>query len=432
MNFRFGSIGLAVAVSLGSLAPGLVQAPAAEAAAPAAAKDPIGTLIAQQHLDSSQNAVPVALGLGFSESAGRSRFTVELSDPVKVHAFTLLNPNRIVIDMPDVMWRVGKEPRPSGRSLVKSYRYGLFRKGNARFVIDLNAPAKIEPPIILPPEKGHGFQLVIDLEPTSLGAFTASAGWPAEADPNVAARAAAPAPKPDKPVIVIDAGHGGIDPGTHGDSGLEEKDLVLAVAKNLRRALQATGRYSVQLTRDTDVFIPLRERVAIARADHGDLFLSLHADSNVHPDIRGASVYTLSEDASDRETETLADKENMSDVIAGVDLSGESNPVASILIDLAQRDTMNRSVRFAETVLATLPAATTVRPTTPHRSAGFAVLKAPDIPSVLVELGYLTNQKDESAMRTEAWRRRIAEALVTAVDRQFGFQTAPFARQAAN
>jgi N-acetylmuramoyl-L-alanine amidase len=233
-----------------------------------------------------------------------------------------------------------------------------------------------------------------------------------------------------KRLIILDPGHGGIDPGTHGQSGLLEKDLVLSVAKTLRKALESTGRYRVQLTRDTDVFIPLRERVNIARAAHGDLFVSLHADSNDHRDIRGASVYTLSEDASDREAATLAEKENMSDIIAGVDLTGENSPVASILIDLAQRDTMNRSVRFAETVVGTLPAATSLLALSPHRSAGFAVLKGPDIPAVLIELGYLTNVKDESEMATEAWRNRVARALSSAIDTHFAAEIGLGLRQA--
>jgi N-acetylmuramoyl-L-alanine amidase len=172
--------------------------------------------------------------------------------------------------------------------------------------------------------------------------------------------------------------------------------------------------------------------VNIARAAHGDLFVSLHADSNDRPAIRGASVYTLSEDASDRDAAILAEKENMSDVIAGVDLRGENNPVASILIDLAQRDTLNRSSRFAETVLASLSPATMVRPTTPHRGAGFAVLKAPDIPAVLVELGYLTNANDESLMATGRWRAGVAKALTEAIDKHFAPVSAPPARQAAN
>ena len=431
---------LAICLALGL---GLVlsaQSADGREAPPAAAprQDPIGALLAEKVLNGAQSSIPVVIGLKLSETAQRTRFALELSDPVDVRAYTLTNPNRVVIDMPDVLWRAGDEARPSGRRAVKSYRYGQFRRGNFRFVVDLNTPVKVEAPLLVPPEEGFGFRLMIDLTPSTREAFVAAAGWPrgstagtlsAEQPP----APAAPAPRGDagKRLVVIDAGHGGIDPGTHGRSGIREKDLVLGVARELRKALEATGRYRVQLTRDSDVFIPLRERVNIARVAHADLFVSLHADSNDHPDIRGASVYTLSEDASDREAASLAEKENMSDVIAGVDLAGESSPVASILIDLAQRDTMNRSVRFAERVLTSLPRATMVRPSSPHRSAGFAVLKAPDIPAALIELGYLSNSEDEAEMRKPAWRTRVAGSLVAAINGHFAAEAGLSGQQAA-
>jgi N-acetylmuramoyl-L-alanine amidase len=410
------------------------------AAAPAPGRDdPIGKLLAEQVLKGSQSSVPVVIGLKLTETPQQTRFALELSDPVDVRVYTLTNPNRVVIDMPDVLWRAGDDARPSGRRAVKSYRFGQFRRGNFRFVVDLNTPVKVEAPQLVPPEQGMSFQLMIDLTPTTREAFAAAAGWPTGSAFETASAAppagpSAPAPQrgdAQRRLVVVDAGHGGIDPGTHGHTGVREKDLVLAVARELRRALEATGRYRVQLTRDNDVFIPLRERVSIARAAHADLFVSLHADSNDHPDIRGASVYTLSEDASDREAATLAEKENMSDVIAGVDLTGENSPVASILIDLAQRDTMNRSVRFAERALTAMAPATLVRPTSPHRSAGFAVLKAPDIPAVLIELGYLTNREDEVEMMKPAWRAKVAASLVTAIDGHFSAEPGLPGRQAA-
>lgn len=398
--------------------------------------DPIGALLAEKVLKGEPSSLPVVIGLKLNETAQRTRFALELSDPVDVRVYTLVNPNRVVIDMPDVLWRAGEGARPTGRRAVKSYRYGQFRKGNFRFIVDLNSPVKVEVPQLVPPEEGFSFRLMIDLTPTTREEFAAAAGWPrgaavASAAPSTSLTAPVRRGDAEKRLVVVDAGHGGIDPGTHGRSGIQEKDLVLAVAKELRRALEATGRYRVQLTRDTDVFIPLRERVNIARAVRADLFVSLHADSNDHPDIRGASVYTLSEDASDREAATLAEKENMSDVIAGVDLAGDNSPVASILIDLAQRDTMNRSVRFAERVLTALPRSTMVRPSSPHRSAGFAVLKAPDIPAALIELGYLSNSSDEAEMRKPAWKTKVASSLVAAIDGHFSAESAPPGRQAA-
>src|SRR6266566_860339 len=371
------------------------------------------------------------MGLQLQDRPGKSRLVLELSDPIDFRIFLLSSPERAVIDMPQVLWRAGELPAPTGKAMVKDYRFGMFRKEVARLVLDLNRPVKIDNAQVLSPKDGAGFRLILDLSPTTAADFLAHTGWPrslavsARSDDTNRKTA-----RDELPLIILDPGHGGMDPGAHGGSGLLEKDLALAVARQLKDKLEQSGRYRVKLTRDGDVFIPLRDCVSFARAAHGDLFVSLHADSNDHREIRGASVYTLSEDASDREAATLAEKENMSDIIAGVDLTGENSPVASILIDLAQRDTMNRSVRFAETVIGSLPAATMLRPLFPHRSAGFAVLKAPDIPAVLIELGYLTNAKDESEMATEAWRSRVARAISSAIDTHFAAEIGLGLRQA--
>src|SRR3984957_11321554 len=304
------------------------------------------------------DAEPVVMSARIDERADRTRFIVELSDPVKIRVFTLANPNRVVIDMPEMLWRLTREDRPSGKGAVGSYRYGLFRPGNSRFVIDLRRPAKISEPLILPPQAGNGFRIVLDLQPTTQGKFASTAGWPADlrAREATAERLATATPPgsatsadavSERRVVVLDAGHGGIDAGASGVDGVLEKDLVLDEVLRLRKKLLRRG-YSVHLTRDSDLYIPLLERVNVARALHADLFVSLHADSNSDPSVYGASVYTLSEAGSDREAAALARKENLSDVIAGVDLSGQNSPVASILIGLAQRDTMNRSVRFAQ------------------------------------------------------------------------------------
>ena len=225
-----------------------------------------------------------------------------------------------------------------------------------------------------------------------------------------------------KKIVVIDPGHGGIDSGTNGVNGLMEKDLVLAEGLRLAKVLKAKG-YNVHMTRDSDVFIPLPERVAIARKAHADLMISLHADSNPDPSVNGLSIYTLNDGRSDREAAALARRENQSDIIAGVDLSRANSPVAPILIDLAQRDTINRSSRFAETALGQLNSVTDILARSPHRAASLAVLVAPDTPAVLIELGYLSNRSDAAQMNTEAWRDRVAEAIAGAVDRNFAAQT---------
>ncbi|QEX21514.1 N-acetylmuramoyl-L-alanine amidase [Hypericibacter adhaerens] len=224
-----------------------------------------------------------------------------------------------------------------------------------------------------------------------------------------------------RPLVVLDPGHGGVDPGTVGSSGYFEKSLTLAMALEIKRQIEADGRFRVQLTRDTDIFIPLRDRIAISRAAHADIFISLHADSNFNAAHRGATVYTLSETASDAEAEALATKENKADLIAGVDLTNENQMVTSILIDLAQRETKNQSVRLADYMVQELASGTLLNRNT-HRFAGFAVLKAPDVPSVLLELGYLSNKQDEKLLQTKAYRRKMATAILKAIADYFQWQ----------
>jgi N-acetylmuramoyl-L-alanine amidase len=364
---------------------------------------------------------PVVMSARIGEHEDRTRLVIELSDPIALRAFSLTNPNRVILDMPEVVWRMGTPPVPSGRGLIKAYRYGLFRAGNSRMVVDLNRPARLAQTLVIPPTAGFGYRVVIDLFPTTQTAFAADAGWPADLKAREAAAerkamlATAPATA-GKKVVVIDPGHGGIDPGTQSAGGLLEKDLVLAEGLHLAKTLRARG-FTVFMTRDKDIFIPLRDRVSFARAHHADLFISLHADSNPDPEVNGLSVYTLSDGRSDREAAALAKRENQSDAIAGVDLSGGNSPVAPILIDLAQRDTINKSSRFAEGALAQLAGATDILARSPHRSASLAVLVAPDVPAVLIELGYLSNRADAAQMRTEAWRSRVADAIATAASR---------------
>ena len=367
---------------------------------------------------------PVVLSARIGEHEDRTRFVIELSDPVNLRTFTLTNPDRVVVDMPEVSWHLGAPPRPSGFGSVKSYRYGIFRKGNSRMVIDLNRPVTVSDPLVIPPSNGFGYRVVIDLFSAQRSQFNAGAGWPAdlkarETDAERLTALMAETPRPSgRKVIVIDPGHGGIDSGTAGVNGLMEKDLVLAEGLRLAKVLKAEG-YVVHMTRDSDVFIPLPERVAIARKLKADLLISLHADSNPDSSVNGLSIYTLNDGRSDREAAALARRENQSDIIAGVDLSNANSPVAPILIDLAQRDTINRSSRFAETALSQLHGVTDILARSPHRAASLAVLVAPDVPAVLIELGYLSNDSDAAQMNTEAWRDRVAQAIAHAIDRSF-------------
>jgi N-acetylmuramoyl-L-alanine amidase len=403
---------IACALAIAAFWPIRAPTPALAAAAhrPVASAQPLAV----------QHEIPIVIGIKLQDRGDQSRMTLEFSDPVDARSFLLTDPNRIVIDLPPVVWRPSETPPPSGRGFIRNYRFGMFRKDTARLVLDLNKPARIDKSEILAPADCAGFRLVMDLSPASQAEFSARAGRQGGSEFALSAnRKEAGKVAREQPVIVLDPGHGGIDPGTHGETGLVEKDLALSVARRLKEKLEQTGRYRVKLTRASDVFIPLRDRVAIARAADGALFVSLHADSNDHREIRGASVYTLAPGASDRETATLAEKENRAGVALGLE-PADANPMAdSILNDLGQREIMNLSARFAEALVGALPGATALHSPLPHRSADFAVLKAPDIPSVLVELGYLTNHDDEMAMTTEAWRSRVAATITATIDHYF-------------
>jgi N-acetylmuramoyl-L-alanine amidase len=223
------------------------------------------------------------------------------------------------------------------------------------------------------------------------------------------------------PVIVLDAGHGGKDPGAVGANGTMEKDITLQMARELKALLESGGRYKVILTREEDELLALRQRIDAARAAGADLFISLHADHVEQASVRGASVYTLSENASDAEAARLAARENKEDLITGVDLSSQNPMVTSILIDLAQRETKNLSARFASMLSEELADHTHVIRNS-HRFAGFVVLKAPDVPSVLVELGYLSNENDEVALASKRHRRVLGRSIRDAIDRYFEWQ----------
>ncbi|MBM3579884.1 MAG: N-acetylmuramoyl-L-alanine amidase [Alphaproteobacteria bacterium] len=223
-----------------------------------------------------------------------------------------------------------------------------------------------------------------------------------------------------KPIIIIDAGHGGKDPGTIGVfARTKEKNLTLAYAKELGKQLGNTGRYQVFLTRDKDVFIPLKARVERARRKKADLFISLHVNSAESQNASGVSVYTLSETSSDKQTELLAQKENRADIINGVNFSGASRDILKTLIDMAQRESKNSSSRFANITIQTLRNSGTEILQNSHRFAGFAVLTAPDMASILIELGYLSNREEEKLLNSLSYKRRVVAGLAKAVDRYF-------------
>lgn len=360
-------------------------------------------------------------GVRAGDHGDTTRFVLDLDQEITFRVFTLANPYRVVVDLPDLEWAAAGLSQPVG--FIKGYRHGLFKPGNARIVLDLARPAAVKEAFVIPPQGAGVWRFVLDLQPVSQALFMQKQGVPGDAAWQSAALtmpAAPPKTRPinAKPVVVIDAGHGGVDPGAIGVSGVYEKQLTLQMARQLRKELEKSRTFKVVLTRDSDIFIPLRERIAIARAANADLFISLHADSVPDRQTRGVSVYTLSEKSSDAEAAALADRENKADLIGGMDLTQESAEVTSILIDLAQRETMNLSASFAADVVSALKPRTKLLPNT-HRFAGFAVLKAPDVPSVLIELGFLTNPQDERLLRDPEHRARVAHDLGRAIERYF-------------
>lgn len=355
------------------------------------------------------------LDIRFGDRSETTRVVLDLSGPTRYRVFALSQPHRIVVDMQPMTARVAASRRAGG-GLVLGYRFARFSASVSRLVLDVAVPARVERSFLLPPDAGLGYRLVIDL---------GRAGAPAPGQPAAAVATKPPTPLPQarpRPprlrTVAVDAGHGGADPGAIGTNGVYEKDLTLPYARALKRSLEAVPGYRVVLTRDRDVYLPLRRRIAIAREAGADLFVSLHVDSVKNPATRGASAYTLSETASDKEAAALAAKENRADIIAGVDLNRQNDEVTSILIDLTQRETKNRSARYANLVLAEFRKSFRVLKRS-HRFAGFAVLKAPDVPSVLVELGYLSNRDDVRYLSSAAGRRTLVAALVRATRAYF-------------
>lgn len=394
----------------------------------------------------------------------RTRFVTDLTRAVGFTVYVLPDPYRVVIDLPGVKFDFPPDIGSRTRGLITEYRYGEVEAGRSRIVIDTEGPVLIEKSFIVEPQAGQPARIVVDLVPTSREAFLktyhaeegvsrkAIAEAAAENDPAApvddakpqfgkAAAATTPRSEPglDPPAvsarkaeltavkgrktIVIDPGHGGIDPGAIGLKKTREKDVVLAFGRALRDILKRDGRYNVVMTRDGDEFLSLRDRVRIARETEADLFIAIHADTVRGPAARGATIYTLSDKASDAEAEALAHKENRADIIGGIDLGTENDEVAGILIELVQRESKKHSVFFARKAVAEMKTVTQFTGK-PLRSAGFVVLKAPDVPSVLVELGYLSSKEDERQLTSPDWQKRVAAAMAKAVGRYFSAEVA--------
>jgi N-acetylmuramoyl-L-alanine amidase len=450
-------------------------------------------------------ARPTVLDVRLGIHPDKTRFVMEVTDPIDFRVFTLPDPYRVVVDLPDMTWNDSANQGTGTAGSVLGYRYAPYQAGTMRLVLNVAGPVRVREAFLLPPRDGRQPRFVLDMELVSPAIFAAemnkvrgtrvaeqpvgatytvpvatgaavggravpavpmlrepavdtvavtlapaaaavippqmppglrsgpgdAAASPATSSATLAALNAVPLP-PKRPssrtdarrVIVLDPGHGGVDPGAISVTGAFEKDLTLAMAQAVRDQLVASGRYRVVLTRDSDVFLRLRDRVAKAREAEAELFISLHADSIGSTDVRGMSIYSLSENASDREAATLAARENRADALDGINLTAENDEVVNILISLAQRDTMNQSRRFANMLVDEMGRQSRLVPR-PHRSAGFAVLTAPDIPSVLIEMGYLSSPQDAKLLSQMEHRARMARSLLRSVDGYFAARSGP-------
>ena len=397
--------------------------------------------------NAASEARPAIKGARVGQHADSTRFVLDLSENTAFRIFTLAKPYRLVLDLPGAGWEFYQKSLMLHQGLVESVRFGQFQAETARIVVDLNAPARVNRAFILPPGKSQDFRLVIDIgevasnsfQPSSLSSvkaaeMVASVQQPrserkAESaeiiDDTVLALVLPPnIPKPSSGrnfrarLIVIDAGHGGADPGAIAGTDIYEKNITLAAARALQVLLNEFGHKTV-LSRSSDIYLSLAERAQGAQDRDADLFISLHADKHSNSKIRGASVYTLSEKASDAETEALAHRENEVDALFDVNFSQEyDEELRKILISLVQRTTMTCSAKFAGELIPELGKSTKLLGRT-HRFAGFRVLKAPKVPSVLVEMGFLSNKSDRRMLLSEKGRYALMNRVAGAIDSYF-------------
>jgi len=376
-----------------------------------------------------QNEYPVATDARLEQSGESVRLTMTLSAMVDVEAWVQASPDRVIVEMPSTNFQIQGNARKTA-GFVSAYRYGLFTADKARIIIDLSQPATIARTEVKPVRGGFG-ELTIELKKAVRADFQAEAAKakkPQETPPSVAP---AKPPGETRRIVVIDPGHGGIDPGTMVAS-ISEKAVVLAFGKALKEQLEASGRYRVVLTRDDDRFVSLSDRVQTGRNEQADLFISIHADSLMQAqDVRGATVYTRSERATDAEAAKLAAKENEADAAAGLETREEVQDVAGILMDLARRETRTFTGVFARNLVEKLGGSIKMHKI-PLRSARFWVLSAPDVPSVLIELGYMSSPKDAELLNSPEWRGKAVTAVSAAVDDYFARERASVGKAAEN
>jgi len=381
--------------------------------------------VAAAPTDTASKAGNTASGVVLSEyliagDDSRVRIILHFDTRPAFSWFLLRSPHRLVIDLPKTDFGIDEETVTS-RGLIADLRYGTMAENQSRMIFSAKGPFKIEDASLLDNEQGLGARLVVDLVAASEEDFDRIILERMNAAQKATEGARASSHTSDSPrdhrfTIAIDPGHGGIDGGARGISGTQEKDITLAFAQELKRNLEATGKFRAVLTRESDVFLRLDERVRIAREKGANLLISVHADAIRLKNFRGSTIYTLSERASDAEAAATAARENLSDELAGLAASDEiRNDVADILADLMRRETHAFSIQFARTLVNEI--SNTIQfVNNPMRSAGFRVLRAHDVPSVLLELGYLSNADDEKLLNDPKWRERAAREISRAVD----------------
>lgn len=336
--------------------------------------------------------------------------SLAISQPVPWRVRVLDQPPRLVLDMREVDWS-GLEALPSDSGAVVGMRAGVVRQGWSRMVMELAGPHLVTRAEM---QTGDGrAQVLLRLEPATDAAFAAAAAVPEPAEwalPTVADLPRAQGTGAGPVVVVLDPGHGGIDPGAE-SGGMTEADLMLTFARQFKELLLRDGRFLVITTRDDDEFVPLEARISIARAAGAHVFLSLHADALSEGEAVGATIYTLSEDASDEASRALAERHDRDDLLAGVDLTAQDDLVATVLMDMARTETQPRVDRLALALEGAIKGAGLKMHRHPRQTAGFSVLKSPDIPSALIELGFLSSARDLARLSDPEWRTKMAVAL---------------------
>ena len=378
------------------------------------------------------SSTPVAIDARLESSERSARFTMAVSQRLDVSFEVLDQPLRIVAALPEVNLQAAA-PKARKGALVPQFRAGLVAPGRSRIVFDLSAPARVKQ--LVQRSRADGIvDLSIEFEPIPRSDFDGlvAAGAERRAQAALAPLQIEPRPSQDRrPLVVIDPGHGGIDPGAVATGGVTEKAVVLAIGLKLKEQIEALGHARVIMTRADDRFLSLSERVRVAREARADLFVSLHADSlSAAQDVRGATIYTGSDRATDAESARLAQKENAADALAGADAGQGGGEIVDILMDLALRETRAQSGAAAARLVTEMSGAVKMH-RIPQRAAGFRVLTAPDVPSLLIELGFLSSKSDIALLTSAEWQWVAAEAIARAVSRHFSTR-APVHRSGAS